>query len=119
MIYVLFVCFKGIENSDSHFNNTGGGSDAAQRWLPPDIKQEEEEESVTQRGDLDFTDQNHYKSGMEQNQNPELHADKPVKREEPEAPSASSRTQVSAHDVMIKAPSEADRRHEGRAKMAA
>ena len=77
-------------------------------------------QSVSQRGELlDFTDQNHYKSGMEQNQNPELHADKPVKRAEPEPPSDTSRTQVSAHDVMIKAPSEADRRHEGRAKMAA
>ena len=91
-----------------------GSSDAAQRSLPPDIKkEEEEEESVTQRGDLlDFTDQdhyktemeenqNHYKTEMEENQNPEHNNDNPVKREEPDSPSATTDRQVSVHDVMI------------------
>ena len=57
--------------------------------MPPDIKQEEEEESVTQRGDLmDFTDQDHYKTEMEENQNQEYVADNPVKKEEPDSPRA-------------------------------
>ena len=76
----------------------------AQGWLPPDIKQEEEEEeqAVTQRGELlDFTDQDHYKSEME-DQNPEHHTDNPVNREEPDSASATTHTQVSVHDVMIK-----------------
>ena len=81
-----------------------GSSDAAQRSLPPDIKkEEEEEESVTQRGDLlDFTDQDHYKSEMEQNQNAEERYNNPVKIEEPDSPSATTDKQVSVHDVMIK-----------------
>ena len=91
-----------IEISASHSSNTGGGSDAAQRWLPPDIKQEEEEESVTQRGDLmDSTDQDHYKTEMEENQNSEQRLDNPVKREEPDSLSATTDRQVSVHDVMI------------------
>ena len=77
-----------------------------QGWLAPDIKQEEEEEeeqAVTQRGELlDFTDQDHYKSEMEENQNPEHRTDNPVKREEPDSASATTHTQVSVHDVMIK-----------------
>ena len=91
-----------MENS-SPSNNTGGGSDAAQRWFPPDIKQEEEEESVSQRGDLmDSTDQDHYKTEMEGNQNPEQLTDNPVNREDPDSPSATTAKQVSIHDVMIK-----------------
>ena len=75
----------------------------AQGWLPPDIKKEEEEEqAVTQRGELlDFTDQDHYKSEME-DQNPDHRTDNPVKREEPDSASATTHTQVSVHDVMIK-----------------
>ena len=52
--------------------------------------------STERRGELlDSTDQ-------DQNQNPELHRDKPVKREEPDSPSATTTTQVSVYDVMIK-----------------
>ncbi|CAK6982422.1 uncharacterized protein DDB_G0287625-like isoform X5 [Scomber scombrus] len=42
---------------------------------------------------LDFTDQDHYQSRMDQNQNPEHHADNPVKREESDSPSATTDTQ--------------------------
>ena len=65
-----------------------GGSNTPEHWLLPDIKlekEEEEEESISQRGDLlDFTDQ------------------VSVKMEEPDSPSATSDKQVSVHDVMIK-----------------
>ena len=58
---------------------------------------------VTQRGDLlDFTDQNHYKSEMEENQNPEHRAEIPVKIEEPDSPSAATDSQVSVLNVRIK-----------------
>ena len=39
---------------------------------------------------LDFNHQNHYKSGMAQNQNPEHRTDNPVKREEPDSASATT-----------------------------
>ncbi|XP_042257586.1 zinc finger protein 2 homolog isoform X2 [Thunnus maccoyii] len=85
---------QGIENSGSHSNNTAGVSNAPQHWLLPDIKQEkeeEEEQSISQRGDLlDFTDQDHYKIKIEENQNPENHTKNPVKREEPGSPSATT-----------------------------
>ena len=74
--------------------------------MPANIKQEkeeEEEQSVSQRGDLlDFTDQDHYKSRMEENQNQEHRTDSPIKREESGSPSATTDKQVSVHDVMIK-----------------
>ncbi|XP_042257738.1 uncharacterized protein LOC121889653 isoform X2 [Thunnus maccoyii] len=76
---------QGIDDCGSHSNNTVGGNNAPQRWLPPNIKQEkeEEEQSISQRGDLlDFIDQDHYRSRME-NQ-------KPIKREESGSPSATS-----------------------------
>ena len=77
-----------------------------QHWSPPDIKhekEEEEEQSVSQRGDLlDFTDQDHYKTEMEENQNQEHHTDNPAKMEESDSPSATTDKQVSVHDVMIK-----------------
>ena len=52
---------------------------------------------VSERGDLlDFTEHVHYKSRMEENQNPEQHrTDKPVKSEEADSPSASTYKQVS------------------------
>ncbi|XP_067436482.1 piggyBac transposable element-derived protein 4-like isoform X2 [Thunnus thynnus] len=82
------------ENSGSHSNNTAGVSNAPQHWLLPDIKQEkeeEEEQSISQRGDLlDFKDQDHYKIKVEENQNPENHTNNPVKREEPGSPSATT-----------------------------
>ncbi|XP_044198000.1 zinc finger protein 345-like [Thunnus albacares] len=85
---------QGTENSGSHSNNTAGVSNAPQHWLLPDIKQEkeeEEEQSISQRGDLlDFTDQDHYKIKIEENQNLENHTDNPVKREEPGSPSATT-----------------------------
>ena len=66
------------------------------------MKQEEEEKFVTLRGDLmDFTDQDHYKSEMEENHNLEHRTDNPVKIEEPDSPSATTDTQVSVH-VIIK-----------------
>ena len=64
-----------------------GGSNTPEHWLLPDIKlekEEEEEESISQRGDLlDFTDQDS------------------VKREEPDSPSATRDKQVSVHDVTV------------------
>ena len=82
-----------------------GGSNASQCWLPPDIKQEKEEEEeqpVSQRGDLlDFTDQDHYRSVKEENQDPEQHTDDPVRREEPDSASATNDKQVSVHDFMM------------------
>ncbi|XP_067436483.1 zinc finger protein 271-like isoform X3 [Thunnus thynnus] len=85
---------QGTENSGSHSNNTAGVSDAPQHWLLPDVKQEkeeEEEQSISQRGDLlDFTDQDHYKIRIEENQNPENHTNNPVTREEPGSPSATT-----------------------------
>ncbi|XP_067436490.1 zinc finger MYM-type protein 1-like isoform X2 [Thunnus thynnus] len=85
---------QGTENSGSHSNNTAGVSNAPQHWLLPDIKQEkeeEEEQSISQRGDLlDFTDQDHYKIKIEENQNLENHTNNPVKREEPGSPSATT-----------------------------
>ncbi|CAK6983497.1 zinc finger protein 239-like isoform X3 [Scomber scombrus] len=70
-------------NSGPRANNIARGSNALQRWLKPDIKHEEEEEqSVSQRGDLlDFTDQDHYENG---NHNSEHHA------EQSDSPSATT-----------------------------
>ena len=106
MFFSCVCLFKGTENSGSHSNNTAGVSNAPQHWLLPDIKQEkeeEEEQSISQRGDLlDFTDQDHYKIRMEENQNPENHTNNPVTREEPGSPSATTDKQVSVQDFMIK-----------------
>ena len=68
-------------------------------------KEEEEEQSISKRGELlDFTDQDHYKREMEENQNPEHRTDMPVKEEEPESSSDTTEKQVSVHDVMIITP---------------
>ena len=95
-----------MDNFGSHSNNIVGGSNAPQCWLPSAIKQEKEEEEerpISQRGDLlDLNHQNHYKSEMEENQNPEHRTDNPVKREESDSPSDTTEKQVSVHDVMIK-----------------
>ena len=106
------IClFQEIENSGSHSNNTVDDSNAPQHWSTLVIKhekEEEEEQPISQRGDLlDFTNQNHYKSEMEENQNLENqnlenHTYNPVKEEEPESSSATSDKQVSVHDFMIK-----------------
>ena len=70
--------------------------------IKPDITQEEEEEeeqSISQRGDLlDVTDQDHYKTRIEENQNLENQTNDPVKREEPDSPSATTDKQVSVQD---------------------
>ena len=101
-----------MDNSGSYSSNTVGGSNAPHHWLAPDIKQEkeeEEEQAVSQRGELlDFTDQDHYKSEMEENQDPDHRTYNPVKREEPESPSGTNDKQVSVHDFMIKPASEPD-----------
>ena len=56
-----------------------------------------------QRGELlDLMEQNHYKSEMEENQNPEHRTDNPAEREESDSPSDTTEKQVSVHDVMIK-----------------
>ena len=95
---MFFRLFKGIENSGSHSNNMADGSNSPQHWLLNEIKQEkeeEEEQSISQRGDLlDFTDQDHYKIRMEENQNLENQTNNPVKREEPGSPSATTDKQV-------------------------
>ncbi|XP_042257662.1 uncharacterized protein DDB_G0287625-like isoform X5 [Thunnus maccoyii] len=82
---------QGTENSGSQSNNIADGGNSPPRWSLNDIKQEKEEESISQRGDLlDFTDQDHYKIRIEENQNPENHTNNPVKREEPGSPSATT-----------------------------
>ena len=97
LFFLVFVClFKGTNNSGSHSNNLVDVSYAPQWWFPSYIKQEKEEESVSQRGDLlDFIDQDHYKSGKEVNQNPEHRTDNPIKREESGSPSTTTDKQVS------------------------
>ena len=109
LVFVLcwFVClFKGKDNCGSNSNNIVGGSNSPQHWLPLIIKQEEEEEeeqSVSQRADLlDFIDQDHYKRGMEENQNPEHRTDDPVKKTESDSASGTTDKQVSVHDFVIK-----------------
>ncbi|CAK6981142.1 zinc finger protein 345-like, partial [Scomber scombrus] len=70
---------QGIDNSGSYLNYKVDGSNSPPCWLPLDVKQEkeeEEEQSISQRGNLlDFTDQDHYQSRMEENQNPGHHSD--------------------------------------------
>ena len=97
--------FKGIDDSGSHSNNIVGASNEPEHWLSPDIKQEkeEEEQSISEQGDLlDFTDQDHYKNEMEENQNPEDCTDNSIKREESGLTPVATDKQVSVCDFMIK-----------------